>query len=158
VKIHKFSLIFFLLLVAYHVWHDWANRQIFSLVSERLVTHVMIGVMLAALLVVLALAVMKGHRDFLALTLAGATLFFLFFSRPVISGRLSLFLFFLLGVTSGLDEIKPGKWLPILTIAACALFCEGVPALMGSVRFFWMDALLMSLGGLSGRLVVCSNR
>lgn len=157
-KVHKFTLILTLIVMAMHVWGAWFQRRFISLVGESLATNIMIGVLMAALVTVIAWAVFNGHRDLLILALAGAVMAFLFFSRPVFAGRVSLFAFFLLGISTGLDEVKQAKWAPLLMISGCALLCEGIPALMGAVGFYWMDVLIMSLGGFSGRAVICSNR
>jgi len=157
-KVYKALLTGAAFIVMLHLFFSSAQRWLFDLFGERLISNVVFAIIVAAVFTAVVWSAIKGHRDVLSLLFVGATLVFLLLSRPVFAGRFSLFLFFLLGILSVVDEKHPAKWIPILMLGAVALLCEWLPAvLLGGARFFWLDAVNMLIGGLAGRLVVCSS-
>ncbi len=155
---HKTVLIVAGLVIALQLFLGSVQTWLFGLLGERLSSNIIFSVMIAAALAAAVWSAIKGHRDLLSLMFVVGTLLFLLLSRPVFAGRFSLFLFFLLGVVSAFDEKRQARWLPILVIFGVALLCEWLPTLLtGGIRFYWLDAASMVLGGMAGRLVICSN-
>lgn len=157
-KSFKFSLITAALVVVAHLFYNKTQQLFLNHINEKLLLNLMFAVMVASVLTAFVWSAIKKNKALLSVVFVGVTLVFILVSRPVLAARLSFFLFFLLGLIGAVEDKPANSFFSILLIMVTAGLSEWLPVLVfGGVRFYWLDAVCMSIGAMAGRLLICTK-
>ncbi len=155
-KKYKISLVYIIVLALVNLFHFQFESLSIKLTGKNFMVYLIYGLFLAFFLVrFIQVILAKKNLEAAVLLLIIGLIFFFLFSRNPLLAKLGVLEFFILGVLVSLENKKAKSFFPIILIIAAAFLVEAVDNFTSGGVFYYLDAWINVLTGLSG-YIACS--
>jgi len=149
-KKFSFSFFYVVALSVINVFHYRLENFLFKLTGENFVLYLIYALFISfsVLLLIKVLPSKKNLELSLVLLTMGSVFFFLVTRTPFLA-KLGILEFFLLGILMSVENKKSKSVFPFILLVGTAFLIEWIHNLSFGSRFYYLDAWLNSLTGLS---------